>query len=30
MEEECILCIGQGGSIFTIDKNGSVDVKAQN
>lgn len=30
MEEECVLCIGQDGSIFTINKEGEVDMKAQN
>jgi elongator complex protein 1 len=30
VEEECVLCVGEDGSIFTVGREGEVDVKAQN
>lgn len=30
VDEECVLAVGSDGSIFTINKQGDVDIKAQN
>lgn len=30
MEAEEVLCVGQDGSIFTVSREGEVDIKAQN
>jgi hypothetical protein len=30
VDEECVLCVGKDGSIFTVKSDGEVDIKAQN
>jgi uncharacterized protein YjiK len=30
VEAEEVLCVGQDGSIFTVSREGEVDIKAQN
>lgn len=30
VEQEEVLCVGEDGSIFTVNRDGQVDIKAQN
>ena len=30
VEQECVLVVTSDGSIFTVDSEGEVDIKAQN